>query len=113
MKLTLKDKEFLERLRSLLDEGILSIDYREDGLKRLVLRQNYGSYVEQRFGLTRQGVRWRFKHLLNDIYPAAYETILWVESTFGTDLRSKAMAIARERAELRKRALEQLGGKNR
>jgi len=110
MKLTLKDKEFLELLRELLDEGTLRIEFREDGLRRLVLRRNYGSYVEQRFKLTRQGIRWRFKRLFNEVYPASYETILWVESSFGTEFRSKAMAIASERVELRKRARQELGG---
>lgn len=110
MKLTTKDRDFLDRLRALLDEGVLRIEFREDGLRRLILRQNYGTYVEQRFGMSRQGVRWRFKRLLNEIYPSSYETILWVESTFGVDLRSKAMAIAKQRVELRKKTTEQLGG---
>ena len=113
MKLTLKDKEFLERLRALLDEGVLSIHFREDGLKRLQLRQNYGSYVEQRFNMTRQGVRWRFKRLFNQVYPAAYETILWIESTLGAELRPKAMAIAKQQVELRKRAQQSTGRANR
>ena len=109
MKLTTKDRDFLDRLRALLDEGVLRIEFRKDGLRRLILRQNYGTYVEQRFGMSRQGVRWRFKRLLNEIYPSSYETILWVESTFGVDLRSKAMAIAKQRVELRKKTTEQLG----
>ncbi len=109
MKLTTKDRDFLDRLRALLDEGVLRIEFREDGLRRLILRQYYGTYVEQRFGMSRQGVRWRFKRLLNEIYPSSYETILWVESTFGVDLRSKAMAIAKQRVELRKKTTEQLG----
>jgi len=46
----------------------------------------------------------------HEIYPSSYETILWVESTFGVDLRSKAMAIAKQRVELRKKTTEQLGG---
>jgi len=107
MKLTLKDKEFLERLKPLLEEKGLYIELREDGLKRLVLRRNYGSYVEECFGMTRQGVRWRFQRLM-DVYVSAYETILFVESRFGCDLRSHAMAIARERAEVRRRARESL-----
>jgi hypothetical protein len=109
MKLTLKDKEFLERLKELANEGALRIEFREDGLRRLILRQNYGAYVTQRFGMTRQGIRWRFNRLFNEIYPAAYATILWVESTFGPDLRGKAMAIARQEVELRNRARKSLG----
>ena len=34
----------------------------------------------------------------------AYESIYWVESQFGTELRQKALEIARERVELRKKA---------
>lgn len=104
MKLTLKDKAFLEKLKALVDENDLWIELKEDVFKRLVLRNNYGSHIEVRFGMTRQGVRWRFQRLFNEIYVASYETILWVESSLGTNLRHKAMAIARERVELRKKA---------
>ena len=106
MKLTEKDKVFLEELRRLLDEHGLSIEFREDGFKRLILRQNYGAKIERDFGMTRQGVRWRFQRLLNQIYPEAYQTILFVESSFGIELRPKAMAMARQRAELHKEAME-------
>ena len=105
MKLTVKDKEFLENLRALLDQGELSIAFLENSPKRFQLKQNYGSKIEQRFGMTRQGVRWRFQRLLGDIYPSAYESLLFIESSFGTELRPMAMAIARERAEIRKKAL--------
>jgi len=97
MKLTMKDKAFLARLRSLLDEKQLSIELKENGLKRLVLRQNYGTRIESYFGTTRQGVRWRFQRLFSQVYISAYETIFAIESNFGTDLRQKAMAIAQER----------------
>lgn len=99
MKLTLKDEEFLERLRRLFDEHELSIESKRDGVTRLVLRKNYGARVETHFGMTRQGVRWRFHRLFNDIYVNAYIAILWVESNFGTHLRNDAMEIARERVE--------------
>ena len=97
MKLTMKDKEFLANLRTLLDEEGLSIELKEKGLRRLVLRQNYGTRIESLFGMTRQGVRWRFQRLFNEIYIHAYLTILWIESNFGIELREKAMAIAKER----------------
>lgn len=106
MKLTEKDRVFLERLRSLLEEKHLSIELKEEGLRRLVLKKNYGDRIEQAFGLTRQGVRWRFQRLFNEIYVHAYITICWVESSFGTELREKALAIARERLELQKRQTE-------
>ena len=94
MKLTLKDKDFLERLRILLGSKDLAIELKYDGLKRFVLRQNYGDQIESAFNLTRQGVRWRFQRLFNEIYVSAYECIYVVESLFGTDLRHKAMEIA-------------------
>jgi len=105
MKLTVKDKEFLETLRVLLDEGEVSITFLEHGMKRFQLRGNYGAKIEREFGMTRQGVRWRFQRLLGDIYPSAYESLLFIESSFGIGLRAQAMAIARQRAEMRKRAL--------
>ena len=103
MKLTCKDKDFLERLKKLLDEKELAIELKEDGVKRLVLRQNYGDKVEKTFNMSRQGVRWRFYRLMNEIYVSAYESIFWIESNFGTELRQMAMEIARERVELRKK----------
>jgi hypothetical protein len=104
MKLTCKDKDFLERLKKLLDEKELAIELKEDGIKRLVLRQNYGDKVEKTFNMSRQGVRWRFYRLFNEVYIEAYEIIFFVESNFGTELRQMAMEIARERVELRKKA---------
>ena len=104
MKLTHKDKEFLDRLRRLFDSKGLDIDLKKDGLKRLVLRKNYGDRIEEAFGMTRQGVRWRFQRLFNGIYVEAYGTIYMVESLFGTELRQKALEIAKERVEMRKAA---------
>ena len=103
MKLTVKDRDFLERLKRFLEKKELKINLKEDGLKRFVLRQNYGDKVEKAFGMTRQGVRWRFHHLF-EIYIDAYEALFWVESHFGTELRQMALEIARERVALRKKA---------
>jgi hypothetical protein len=104
MKLTYKDKDFLERLKSLLEAKELCIEFKEDGYKRLVLRQNYGDKVEKAFGMSRQGVRWRFYRLFNEVYIEAYEVIFFLESNFGTELRQMAIEIAKERVELRKKA---------
>ena len=104
MKLTFKDKDFLERLKRLLEEKELKIDLKEDGIKRFVLCQNYGDKVEKCFHMTRQGVRWRFQRLFNEIYTNAYETVFWMESNFGTELRPMALEIAKERVALRKKA---------
>ena len=104
MKLTIKDKVFLERLKPLFDSKVLCIELKKDGLKRLILRKNYGNKIESAFHMTRQGVRWRSQRLFNEIYVEAYQTIYLVESLFGTELRQKAMEIARERVEIRKKA---------
>jgi hypothetical protein len=69
-----------------------------------VLRGNYGDRIESYFQVTRQGVRWRFQRLFNEIYVEAYLAVYTIESLFGTGLRPKAMEIARERVALRNRA---------
>ena len=104
MILSEKDKVFIEQLRKLVDEKDLSIEAKNDGYKYLVLRQNYGDKVEQCFGMSRQGVRWRFHRLFNDIYVGAYETIYFVETSFGTSLRPAVLEIVKERVALRKKA---------
>ena len=101
MKLTSKDKAFLYNLRRLLEERQLRIEMKDDGLKHLVLRQNYGDRIECVFGITRQGVRWRFQRLFNEIYVESYERVWWIEANFGTELRHHAIAMAKERIDLR------------
>ena len=108
MKLTMKDKIFLERLKSKLDEGELVVEFKEESPKRFVLRRNYGTRIESYFRITRQGIRWRMNRLMNDIYVNAYLTILWIESNFGKDLRQKAMAIAQERYQEWKKTQERV-----
>ena len=104
MILSEKDKAFIERLKKLVEEKELSVESKDSGCKYLVLRQNYGDKVEQCFGMTRQGVRWRFHRLFNDMYVGAYETIYFVESNFGTSLRPMALEIVKERVALSKKA---------
>jgi len=106
MKLTLKDKEFLERLKNLYDQEDLQIRLVHSSPYYLKLCRNYGDRIESEFGMTRQGVRWRFHRLFNDIYVSAYEAIYWVESNFGTSLRKDAIAIVKERVEMRKKLLK-------
>jgi len=55
--------------------------------------------------MTRQGVRWRFLRLFNHVYVEAFETILFLEKVFGTQLREYAVRISRERYELRREIL--------
>ena len=108
MILTQKDRDFLERLKLLLESKHLSVDMKEDGYKRLVLKQNYGDKIESAFRMSRQGVRWRFWRLFNQVYVSAYETIYLVESQFGAQLRQQALAIAKEQVEMRKK-LQKIG----
>ena len=103
MKLTIKDKEFLEKLKRLYESKDLSIELKNDGLKRFILRKNYGNKIESDFGLTRQGIRWRFQRILNEIYISAYESVYVIETLFGTRLRSDAMEIVKKRVMLRKK----------
>jgi hypothetical protein len=104
MKLTEKDKDFIEKLKILLESRDLSIELIDDGLLRLVLRQNYGDKIESEFKMTRQGVRWRFHRLFNEVYLNAYLTIFWIESNFGVGLREKVIRLAKQQIELRKKA---------
>ena len=104
MKLTEKDKAFLEQLRRLMDAKDLWVDLRIDQPSYMVLRGTYGDKLHAAFRLSRQGVRWRFQRLFNDIYVSAFETILFVETTFGPALRDNAIRISRERYALRQRA---------
>ena len=97
MRLTEKDRDFLAALKRLMDENDLVVELKDDGWKRMVLRKNYGSRIESKFQMSRQGVRWRFHHIFSKAYVEAYLTILWIESNFGADLRDKAMAIAKDR----------------
>jgi len=72
----------------------------------MVLKGTYGEKIHKTFRMTRQGVRWRFQRLFNHVYVEAFETILMIEKTFGTQLRDYAIRISRERYEVRREAME-------
>lgn len=105
MKLSEKDKEFLRRLRELSGDGSVWVERTFSTPLRFVLRGNYGAHIEQKFGLSRQGVRWRFWRLFNEIYVSAYETIVFIEKELGTQHRQDAVIIAHDRYLNRQRAL--------
>jgi len=107
MAFTMKDVEFIERLKTMMEHKNLSIELRDNGFKYLVLRKNYGSKIESYFGMTRQGIRWRFHRLFNQIYIDSYLSIFWIESNFGTQLRQDAITIAKEQVELRRKTRNQ------
>ena len=96
MKLTEKDKTFLETLRQLMESRDLWVELKPDLPSRMVLRGTYGEKIHRAFRMTRQGVRWRFWRLFNDIYVSAFETILFIEKVFGTELREHAIRISKE-----------------
>jgi hypothetical protein len=104
MKLTEKDKAFLDNLRRLMDSRDLWVELRAGHPSYMVLRGTYGQAVHKAFRMTRQGVRWRFQRLFNDVYVSAFETILFLEKAFGTGLRDHAIRISRERYALRQEA---------
>ena len=101
MKLTSKDKEFLERLKGLMESKDLSVELKADRPSYMVLRGTYGEKIHKTFAMSRQGVRWRFQRLMNDIYVSSFSTILVIEKTFGSHLREHAIRISRERYALR------------
>jgi hypothetical protein len=106
MKLTEKDRLFLETLKTLMESKDLWVELKPDQPSRMVLRGTYGDGVHKAFRMTRQGVRWRFWRLFNDTYVSAFETILFIEKVFGTELREHAIRISRERYTLRQEAMQ-------
>ena len=71
----------------------------------MVLKGTYGEKIHKTFRITRQGVRWRFYRLFNQVYVDAFSTILMIEKIFGTELREYAVSISKERYELRQECL--------
>ncbi|MDI6451623.1 hypothetical protein [Anaerobaca lacustris] len=104
MRLTEKDKEFLERLHDLMDSHDLSVELRIGRPSHMVLKGTYGEKIHKTFRMTRQGVRWRFQRLFNEVYVSAFATILFIEKMFGTQLREHAVRIGKERYEARRQA---------
>lgn len=97
MRLTQKDRDFLEILKRLMESKDLWVEYREGRPGYMVLRGTYGEKVHQAFRMSRQGVRWRFHRLFNEVYVSAFETILFIEKIFGPQLREHAVRISQER----------------
>ena len=101
MKLTEKDKTFLEHLKNLMESKDLWVELKPNRPSYMVLKGTYGEKIHKTFRMTRQGVRWRFQRLFNYVYVDAFSTILMIEKTFGTQLREYAVRISKERYELR------------
>ncbi len=105
MKLTEKDKAFLENLKHLMESKDLWVELKPGKPGYMVLKGTYGEKIHKTFRMTRQGVRWRFQRLFSHVYVEAFETILMIEKTFGTQLREYAVRISRERYEVRREAV--------
>ena len=97
MKLTDKDRGFLEKLKALIDSHDLWVELKPGRPSYMVLKGTYGEKIYKTFRMTRQGVRWRFQHIFGKVYIEAFETILFIEKTFGTQLRDYAIRISREK----------------
>jgi hypothetical protein len=80
----------------------LWVELRPGSPSYMVLRGTYGDKVHRTFHMSRQGVRWRFGRLFNQVYISAYDAILLIETTFGTQLRDHAIRISKERYTLRR-----------
>jgi len=105
MKLTEKDKTFLENLKALMESKDLWVELRPAEPGYMVLKGTYGEKIHKTFRMTRQGVRWRFHRLFNHVYVEAFETILFLEKVFGTELREHAIQISRQRYRMRQEAV--------
>jgi hypothetical protein len=106
VRLTDKDREFLEKLRELVDSNDLRVELKSDRPSYMVLKGTYGEKIYKAFRMTRQGVRWRFQRLFSQVYVEAFETILFIEKTFGAQLREHAVRISKERYGMRQKVLK-------
>jgi hypothetical protein len=105
--LTEKDKTFLENLKTLMESKDLWVELKPGRPSYMVLKGTYGEKIHKTFRMTRQGVRWRFYRLFNQVYVDAFSTILMIERIFGTELREYAVRISKERYFLRREVLNQ------
>jgi hypothetical protein len=90
----------------LMESKDLWVELKPDSPSRMILRGTYGHQVNRAFRMTRQGLRWRFWRVLNDIYVSAFESIVFIERTFGTQLRKYAIRISKERYALRQEIMQ-------
>ena len=103
--MTEKDTAFLENLRKLIETKDLWVELKPNRPSYMVLKGTYGEKIHKTFGVTRQGVRWRFQRLFGQVYTEAFETIIFIEKIFGTQLREYAVRISKERYLLRQEAM--------
>ena len=85
----------------------LWVELKSNSPSYIVLKGTYGEKIHKTFRMTRQGVRWRFQRLFGQVYTEAFETIIFIEKIFGTQLREYAVRISKERYALRQENLNQ------
>ena len=93
-------------MKKLMDSKDLKVVLKPSEPSCMILKGTYGENIHKTFGLTRQGVRWRFQHLFSQVYVRAFETIMFIEKIFGSQLRDYAIRISKERYALRQKALQ-------
>ena len=91
----------MENLKKLMESKDLWVELKSDRPSYMVLKGTYGEKIHKTFRVSRQGVRWRFHRLFNHVYVEAFETILFLEKVFGSQLREYAIRISKERFALR------------
>ena len=96
----------MEGLKKLMDSKDLRVELKPGEPSRMILKGTYGEKIHETFRVTRQGVRWRFHHLFSHAYVGAFETIVFIEKIFGTELRDHAIRISKERYALRQKVLQ-------
>jgi len=89
MKLTEKDRTFLENLKGLMEAKDLWVELRPGKPSYMVLKGTYGEKIHKVFRMTRQGVRWRFQRLFSKVYVEAFD---YAEILFMLSRRVKACA---------------------
>ena len=96
----------MEKLKKLMSSNDLLVELKPGEPSNMVLKGTYGHKIHKAFGVSRQGVRWRFHHLFSRTYVEAFETIVFIEKTFGTQLRDYAIRISKERYTSRQKVLQ-------
>jgi hypothetical protein len=94
----------LENLKKLTESKDLWVELKPESPSYMVLKGTYGKKIHKTFRVTRQGVRWRFQRLFNQVYVEAFLTILMIEKIFGSQLREYAVKISKEQHQLRQNA---------
>ena len=96
----------MENLKKLMESKDLWVELKHNRPSYMILKGTYGEKIHKTFRMTRQGVRWRFYRLYNQVYLEAFEVIFMIEKPFGTELRAYAVRISREKWEVRQKLFD-------